>query len=87
MKFTVLWSPSVEEELAEIWLSATDRSAVTNAADEIDQRLRSDPEHEGESRDRGRRILLLPPLGVTYELFSEDRTVRVLHVRRFETRK
>ncbi len=86
MKFTVVWSRAAEDELIEIWLFTEDRSGTTVAAHEIDQRLGRDPENEGESRNGGRRILLLPPLGVTYEVIPEDRLVRVLHVMRFGKR-
>lgn len=86
MKFTVVWSRGAEDELAEIWFAVRDRSRIAEAAHEIDRRLRRDPVNEGESRDQGRRILLLPPLGVTYEVLSDDRLVRVLHVLRFGNR-
>lgn len=39
MKYTVTWKPRVKEELARIWMEATDRTAVTAAADAIDERL------------------------------------------------
>jgi hypothetical protein len=36
MIFTVLWTPTAEQELASIWLGAGDRNAVTSAAHTID---------------------------------------------------
>ncbi len=62
------------------------RREVTEAAREIDSRLRAAGAEEGESRAHGRRILLVPPLGVTFEIFPEDRIVRVLDVWEFEKR-
>jgi hypothetical protein len=83
MKYTVLWIPNAERELADLWVDSGDRGAIAGAANEIDRLLRIDPSHAGESRSHGRRILLVPPLGVTYEILEDDRLVRVLDVWRF----
>lgn len=84
MSFTVLWAPAAEQELAALWLGAPDRRNVSDATNEIDSRLRLAPAEEGESRDFGQRILLVSPLGVTFEVFDDDRIVRVLDVWGFE---
>ncbi len=86
MTYTVLWVPGAERELARLWMDASRRREVSDAANAIDARLRSAPLDAGESREKGRRILLVPPLGVSFEASSGDRVVRVLHVWRFETR-
>lgn len=65
-------------DLAAAWLNAPDRNAVTRAAHTIDLMLQRDPENAGESRDEGRRILLVPPLGVDYEVFPDKLEVHVL---------
>jgi hypothetical protein len=39
MKYTVVWVPSAEQELAALWIAAADRREVTQAANDIDQRL------------------------------------------------
>jgi hypothetical protein len=83
MKYTVLWIPDAERELAELSVDSGDRGAIADAANEVDRRLRADPSHAGESRSHGRRILLVPPRGVTYEILEDDRLVRVLDVWRF----
>ena len=67
MKYTVIWRPSAERELARIWNSAENRALVTSAADEVDRLLRSQPLEIGESREDGYRVLFEPPLGVFYE--------------------
>jgi hypothetical protein len=36
MKFTVAYKPSAEGELTAVWMSATDRQSVTDAADRTD---------------------------------------------------
>jgi hypothetical protein len=86
MSHTVVWVPAAEQELAQLWMDAAQRREVTQAAREIDSRLRFVPGEQGESRAHGRRILLVPPLGVTFEIFPQDRLVRVLDVWRFEKR-
>jgi plasmid stabilization system protein ParE len=80
MTYTVAWVPSAEQRLADIWLHAPDRDRVTRAAHDIDQRLRRDPENDGESRSNGRRILISIPLGVIFRVFPQDRLVEVLTV-------
>jgi len=83
MKYTVLWVLAAEHELARLWMDAGQRYSVSGAANEIEKRLAANPGNEGESRSRGQRILLIPPLGVTYEIAEDDRIVRVLDVWRF----
>ena len=83
MNWQVIWVPSAEQDLAAAWLSAPDRDAVTAAAHQIDQRLQTDPDQQGESRPQGRRILFEPPLGVLSKVRPRTRTVYVLGVWRF----
>jgi len=78
--FTVVWKPTATDELAEIWLNAQDRAAVTASANQIDRSLRSDPATVGESRSGNRRIVFVPPLGVDFEVHELDRRVDVLRV-------
>jgi plasmid stabilization system protein ParE len=80
MIFTVVWAAAAEHELATIWLNAKDRGRVTAMAHVIDGLLRATPQNLGESRDRGRRILLHGGLAVVYEIVPADRLVRVLAV-------
>lgn len=87
MNYTVLWVAAAERKLARLWTDFLRRQEITDAANEIDTRLRVSPEEEGESRASGRRILLVPPLGVTFEVRPSDRTVRVLDVWLFERRR
>ena len=85
MKYSVLWVPGAEKDLADLWTDATDKAGVEQAANYIDHRLEYDPEQLGESRAHGQRILLAAPLGVTFEVLPEDRIVRVLDVWQFKT--
>jgi plasmid stabilization system protein ParE len=79
MRFTVTWHPAAEAELAEIWLRAHDRASVTRATSEIDQALSAKPLVEGEEF-YGDRILVSPPLAVTYSVSEQDRLVQILQV-------
>ncbi len=87
MKYTVLWSHRAEEDLATLWVHAAERSSIAEAANEIDQRLRNNAPGEGESRSLGVRILLIPPLGVTFTVSAEDQLVRIVHVWQFQYRR
>jgi hypothetical protein len=87
MDWTVVWLPDAEYELAERWLASTDRDRITLAADQIDKLLRHAPDSVGESRDAGRRILIVPPLAVFYRVLSDDRIVQVSHVREIGPRQ
>lgn len=80
MKFTVAWKPSAESQLAEIWSGSADRAAATRAANELDRRLEQDPHLEGEARSGKRRVLIVAPLAVFFEVREPDRTVSVLKV-------
>jgi len=82
VKYTVVWKPAAEADLARIWTRAADRGAVAAAADETDRLLRYSPHEQGESRSGSVRLMLIRPLGVFYEVSEADRMVHVLAVRR-----
>ena len=87
MTFSVVWLPVAEQQLAEVWVRASDKAAVTNATSEIDRVLRLNPDRVGESRPDGRRILLESPLGVVYRIDYTNAVVRVVSVWRFRKSK
>ncbi len=80
MKWTVLWKPSAENALSNIWVAAPDKSAVTKAANHLDARLRSDPLNTGESRAANERVEFDSPLGILFSVDSLGNTVHVLRV-------
>lgn len=82
MKYTVVWIPAAEAQLATIWINSIDRSAVTAAADTIDDSLRTDPILRGETLRRTIRVMVEEPLQVKYSVDEDDRIVRVLNVQR-----
>lgn len=85
MNYSVIWLPNAEQELAALWLNASDRGAITRAAATLDQLLARDPANEGESRPNGRRILFAAPLALIYRIHFDQRQVDVLHVWQFRT--
>lgn len=80
MRYTVIWLPDAEQELAAIWLAAMDRRVVTQTAHTIDLLLRHDPDTQGESREEDRRILIALPLCVVFRVLEQGRRVEVIHV-------
>ena len=84
MKFTVIWIPSAERELAQLWESADDRRDITLASNAIDRRLAESADRAGESRDGDDRIDFERPLGIRFRVSLADRKVLVLNVWRTE---
>jgi hypothetical protein len=80
MSYTVVWMPEAESRLARMWLSSRLRNAIQEAADKIDLELRNNPSDCGESRDAGRRVMYVGPIGALFEIDETNRQVRVLSV-------
>jgi hypothetical protein len=83
MRFTVTFTASARDQLAAIWLSASDREQVASAAKEIDRALREAPLESGESRVVDIRIIIEAPLAVYADVRPGDRTVKVWRVWRW----
>lgn len=81
MKYTVTFSLFAETQLATIWLGAKNKQEVTDASDQLETMLRHDAEQLGRLRPDGRRAIIEPPLGFTFEVNEEDRKVTVVSVR------
>jgi hypothetical protein len=79
MTFYVSYSPSAQDELAQIWLDASDKDAVTTASYQIDQSLRSQPLSVGEELGSYRR-LQVAPLEVVFTVSPDDCLVQVWRV-------
>ncbi len=77
MKFNVVWTRAAEQDLAAVWTEASDRRAVTSAADTIDDLLAQDPDAVGEVCFDTVRSFSVPPLGVDYEVIEAERVVYV----------
>ena len=80
MKHIVVWEPSAERDLTEMWLRSRMRHAINRAADQIDVELERDPHDCGESRDGGRRVMFVWPLGASFKAGENEQEVRVISV-------
>jgi mRNA-degrading endonuclease RelE of RelBE toxin-antitoxin system len=83
MKFTVVWLPTVEAALQELWLAAPDRTAVTDAANWIDRELLNNA-HTKLTRVDDLYFLRREPLVILCDVNVDDRMVRVLDVHRVD---
>ena len=81
IRCTVIWSPDADGRLAQAWIDAPDRDAVTAAAHAIDAQLAVDPQTKGAEVREGLRSLSVPPLRVLFSVDEGDRKVHVLGVR------
>lgn len=79
MLFYVSYVQRAQNQLAAIWLNASDRNAVTKASDRIDRLLRSQPLAVGEDLGAYRR-LHDPPLEVIYTASPDDCLVQVWRI-------
>jgi mRNA-degrading endonuclease RelE of RelBE toxin-antitoxin system len=83
MKYSVLWTPTAERDLAELWLDSADRQPIRSAADTLDKLLGDDAHLRGESRYDSLRVVHAAPLGVDVDVDQLNRVVWVLRVWRF----
>jgi hypothetical protein len=79
MRYTLVWIPDADDELARIWTDAADKRAVTDATNQIERILKRQPLTAGEPYDDD-RCLVIDPLEVIYTVSPDDCLVRVLWV-------
>jgi hypothetical protein len=82
MKWAVEATEAAEEELAELWLLATDRPAITAAQHAIEQRLQRDPLGQGAELSEGLWKIVAAPLVAYYEVDASTSRVVVTSVTR-----
>ena len=80
MRFTVVSTPVADQQLAEIWLHSNDQQSVADASNQIDSLLMHDADQQGRSHPNGWRVLLVPPLIVTFKVSIDDRIATILSV-------
>jgi hypothetical protein len=71
MRFTVIWSQHAQDQLAPLWLNATDRNVVTAAQYQVDQLLLVDPDTRG-IPFFGSRLLLVAPPHILFTINTAD---------------
>jgi hypothetical protein len=81
IRYTVLWRNEAESQLAEIWCDATNRAAISAAADQIDNDLGLDAHEKGDPSLHGARSLSYGPIVVDFRVDEGDRKVLVEGVR------
>ena len=79
-RYIVVWVQSAQDELADLWMNAPNRNAVTTAAHAIDQGLGEDARDKGGELSEGLRSLFAPPLKAIFTVREDDRIVEVLRV-------
>lgn len=79
MRYAVAWEDSALNALANVWMLASDRTAVEVASNLADRELARDPDLKG-TYFYGDRMLYVAPLRVVYCVEPADMRVRVLTV-------
>jgi hypothetical protein len=77
MKFYGRHLPSGANDLATAWMQAPNPTAVSQAANTIDQLLATDAHLRGSPHSGPTRILIQSPLGVLFDVSVPDRLVKV----------
>jgi plasmid stabilization system protein ParE len=81
MKYSVTWTKTALNQLAEIWNDSASRNDVTAASHHLEQAVSLHPLDLGESRHTSVvRVAYRKPLGMEYEVIEDDKKVRVLRV-------
>jgi len=80
-KYTVIWLKSVHVDIGEIWLTASDRNAVTAASAEIDRELATDAERKSKTLSEGLRVYDSGSLRAVYSVDAGNRIVEVSRIR------
>ena len=80
--FTVAWSPSATNQLADVWMNAdsVQRLTITRYVEQLDRHLRANADRIGESRTPGIRVLTDGPIGLDIRVSEPDWLVTVVRV-------
>ena len=79
MRYTVIFSPSAEQDLADIYNNASDKWAVTWASDLLERMLKRDAHKVGRDYD-GDRMVRVAPLLAFFAVYPDDCRVEVLQL-------
>ena len=78
MKYRVSWDPSAFRRVLREWAAAGKPQSGTRAFDAIEELPSMDAHLQGESRDEGRRIAIVRPLGVLFRALPNLGEVRIV---------
>lgn len=79
MRYDVKWDDDALDKLADLWMRASDRDAIRDAANQVDRELAWSPETKGNDF-YGDRLLVISPLQVSYSIDPARGRVTVLDV-------
>jgi hypothetical protein len=81
--YTLTWSSRALDQLAELYITLPleEQRQLAAAVDAFNNRLKSQPLDEGESRGDGLRIAFTAGLSVRFRVNEVQRTVRVTYVK------
>ncbi len=84
MNYRVVWRRRLRNALhdAAFYAHETSRdvAALRQAAADIELALSDNPDEQGESRAGHERVIILPPLSATFEVFGESNVVLIYEV-------
>jgi len=80
MTYRVEWTDPAQMALLEMWatLDSPAFRRISSAVVELERRLSTDPDNEGESRDSELRITFEEPLGITFNIDPDDRLASII---------
>lgn len=84
MKYTVVWTEDADAELAQLWLTANDKTRMTQAVNELERLLRESEAARNASGVGKRRILAASPIGIEFLVQDDDYLVTVTTVWRMK---
>lgn len=78
----VSWDEAALEELADLWVAVSreEREQMEAAIVRLNDRLKLDPNNEGESRSGSVRVTIAKPLTVWFRVYSDIDSVVVFHI-------
>lgn len=81
--YKLRWYKSVSHKLLDRCARAQQplRDAILDAMGDVETILGNEPEFAGESRDEGKRFLIVGPLLITYKIDHRNRIVSIVHAR------
>jgi hypothetical protein len=80
IRYTVVWHDDALNQLADIWMNASNRQSVTSAASTIDRQLADDASTKGTAVEGDLRLTHVPPLRVLFAVIEADRLVRIVDI-------
>jgi hypothetical protein len=80
IRYTVVWHSDAQDQLAQIWIDASERKTVTDASIAIDALLAWDAPAKGTVVEGDLSELLVPPLRALFAVSEPDRLVKIVDV-------